>query len=85
MDMGYMGYERALARGAWRVTTCHVLLLGARQQTKWSGGRGLLTLSLAFTRYCHYQYCYILYGVWHTKEGSGGRRILRNRRAKVLQ
>jgi len=27
----------------------------------------------------------ILYGVWHTKEGSGGARILRNSRAIVLQ
>ena len=27
----------------------------------------------------------VLYGVWHTKGGSGGRRILRNSRAMVLQ
>ena len=26
----------------------------------------------------------ILYGVWHTKGGSGGRRILRNSRARVF-
>jgi len=27
----------------------------------------------------------ILYGVWHKQEGSGGRRVLRNRRAIILQ
>jgi len=27
----------------------------------------------------------IFYGVWHTQRGSGGRRILRNGRATVLQ
>jgi len=26
----------------------------------------------------------ILYGAWHTKGGSGGRRILRNNRARVF-
>jgi len=43
---------------------------------------GRLWCCLAFTRYCHYQYC-MVYGI--RKGGRGGRRILRNRRAMVLQ
>jgi len=37
---------------------------------------------LAFTRYCHYQYR-MVHGV--QKGGRGGRRLLRNRRAIVMQ
>jgi len=40
-------------------------------------------LRMAFTRYCHNQYC-MVYGI-HCMVWSGGRRILRNRRAIVLQ
>ena len=37
---------------------------------------------LAFTRYCHHQYC-MMYGI--KKRGRWGGRILRNGRAMVLQ
>ena len=42
----------------------------------------VLDLVLAFTRYCHHQYC-VVYGI--KGGGSVGGRILRNGRAIVLQ
>jgi len=46
------------------------------------GVKPFLLYSLAFTRYCHYQYC-MVYGT--QRGGRWGGRILRNGRALVLQ
>jgi len=55
--------------------------VGKASSTRRPHSRGAQRI-LAFTRYCHSQYC-MLYGI--QQEGPGGVRALRNSRAMVLQ